>query len=529
MRMPDPLSEPPTSPFVGDASAELDRVQEALTSVAGELRARGERAGGSAQDVLEAAAMMAADPTLVDDVRTRIDAGSTGERAVFDAFGAYQTLLAEMGGYMAERATDLADVAQRIIARLRGVPAPGVPTSDTPFILIASDLAPADTATLDLDLVLALITRDGGPTSHTAILARSKSIPAIVGVTGILEVVEGSIVVADAASGIVTVDPDESAVADARQRIARTAESEALPLADGALADGTRVALLANLGSPDEAAAAVALGAEGVGLFRTEFLFLGRQDAPTVDEQRLAYTRLLEHFPGKKVVVRALDAGADKPLRFLTDSHEENPALGLRGLRALRAHDGVLRDQLTALVLAQEATEAELWVMAPMVADADETEWFVALGRELGLRTVGVMAEVPSIAVVADQVVAVCDFISIGTNDLTQYTMAADRMLGSVASYQDPWHPAVLRLVKSMGDAGVAAGTPVGVCGEAAADPELAVVLIGLGVTSLSMTPAALAEVRASLLEVTMDEARTRAARALDARTAPGAREAARG
>ena len=529
MRMPDPLSEPPTSPFVGDASAELDRVQEALTSVAGELRTRGERAGGSAQDVLEAAAMMAADPTLVDDVRTRIDAGSTGERAVFDAFGAYQTLLAEMGGYMAERATDLADVAQRIIARLRGVPAPGVPTSDTPFILIASDLAPADTATLDLDLVLALITRDGGPTSHTAILARSKSIPAIVGVTGILEVAEGSIVVADAASGIVTVDPDESAVADARQRIARTAESEALPLADGALADGTRVALLANLGSPDEAAAAVALGAEGVGLFRTEFLFLGRRDAPTVDEQRLAYTRLLEHFPGKKVVVRALDAGADKPLRFLTDSHEENPALGLRGLRALRAHDGVLRDQLTALVLAQEATEAELWVMAPMVADADETEWFVALGRELGLRTVGVMAEVPSIAVVADQVVAVCDFISIGTNDLTQYTMAADRMLGSVASYQDPWHPAVLRLVKSMGDAGAAAGTPVGVCGEAAADPELAVVLIGLGVTSLSMTPAALAEVRASLLEVTMDEARARAARALDARTAPGAREAARG
>ena len=529
IRMPDPLPEPPTSPFVGDASAELDRVQEALTSVAGELRARGERAGGSAQDVLEAAAMMAADPTLVDDVRTRIDAGSTGERAVFDAFGAYQTLLAEMGGYMAERATDLADVAQRIIARLRGVPAPGVPTSDTPFILIASDLAPADTATLDLDLVLALITRDGGPTSHTAILARSKSIPAIVGVTGILEVAEGSIVVADAASGIVTVDPDESAVADARQRIARTAESEALPLVDGALADGTRVALLANLGSPDEAAAAVALGAEGVGLFRTEFLFLGRQDAPTVDEQRLAYTRLLEHFPGKKVVVRALDAGADKPLRFLTDSHEENPALGLRGLRALRAHDGVLRDQLTALVLAQEATEAELWVMAPMVADADETEWFVALGRELGLRTVGVMAEVPSIAVVADQVVAVCDFISIGTNDLTQYTMAADRMLGSVASYQDPWHPAVLRLVKSMGDAGAAAGTPVGVCGEAAADPELAVVLIGLGVTSLSMTPAALAEVRASLLEVTMDEARARAGRALDARTAPGAREAARG
>ena len=529
LRMPDPLPEPSSTPFSGDTALELAGVQRALEFVRDELRARGESAGGDARDVLEAAAMMAADPTLVDDVRARIDTGSTGERAVFDAFGAHQVVLAEMGGYMAERAADLADVAQRIIARLRGVPAPGVPTSVTPFILVARDLAPADTATLDLDLVLALLTRDGGPTSHTAILARSKSIPAIVGVTGILDVEEGSMVVADAATGTVVVDPDESTLADARARIARVAEAQALPIVDGVLADGTPVALLANLGSPDEAAAAVELGAEGVGLFRTEFLFLGRQEAPTVDEQREAYTRLLEHFPGKKVVVRVLDAGADKPLRFLTDGDEENPALGLRGLRALRAHDQVLRDQLTALVLAEAATEADLWVMAPMVADADETEWFVALGRELGLKTVGVMAEVPSIAVVADQVVASCDFISIGTNDLTQYTLAADRTLGSVASYQDPWHPAVLRLVKSMGDAGAAAGTPVGVCGEAAADPDLAVVLVGLGVTSLSMSPAALADVRAALHEVTADEARTRAGLALTARTARGAREAARG
>ena len=529
LRMPDPLPEPSSTSFSGDAELELAGVQRALEFVRDELRARGENVGGDAKDVLEAAAMMAADPTLVDDVRARIDTGSTGERAVFDAFGAHQVVLAEMGGYMAERAADLADVAQRIIARLRGVPAPGVPTSDTPFILVARDLAPADTATLDLDLVLALITRDGGPTSHTAILARSKSIPAIVGVTGILDIEEGSMVVADAATGTVVVDPDESTMADARARIARVAEARALPIVDGVLADGTPVALLANLGSPDEAAAAVDLGAEGVGLFRTEFLFLGRQEAPTVDEQRESYTRLLEHFPGRKVVVRALDAGADKPLRFLTDADEENPALGLRGLRALRAHDQVLRDQLTALVLAEAATEADLWVMAPMVADADETEWFVALGRELGLKTVGVMAEVPSIAVVADQVVASCDFISIGTNDLTQYTLAADRTLGSVASYQDPWHPAVLRLIKSMGDAGAAAGTPVGVCGEAAADPDLAVVLVGLGVTSLSMSPAALADVRAGLREVTADEARARAGRALTARTARGAREAAQG
>ena len=249
--------------------------------------------------------------------------------------------------------------------------------------------------------------------------------------------------------------------------------------------------------------------------------------APTVEDQQAQYTELLSHFPGKKVVVRALDAGADKPLAFLNDAHEENPALGLRGLRALRASEQILRDQLQALVNAQSATEADLWVMAPMVADADETKWFVDYGKALGLKTVGVMAEIPSLAVVADQVAAVSDFVSIGTNDLTQYTLAADRMLGSVASYQDPWHPAVLRLVKLLGDAGAAAAKPVGVCGEAAADPQLAVVLVGLGVTTLSMTPAALADVRAELATVTLAQARARAAAALDATTAAEARTAA--
>jgi phosphotransferase system enzyme I (PtsI) len=236
---------------------------------------------------------------------------------------------------------------------------------------------------------------------------------------------------------------------------------------------------------------------------------------------------LLGHFPGRKVVVRALDGGADKPLSFLNDAHEENPALGLRGIRALRVSEQILRDQLTALALAAAETDAELWVMAPMVSDSEETDYFVSLGRELGLNTVGVMAEVPSLAVLADQVLEIADFVSIGTNDLTQYTLAADRMLGSVAHFQDPWHPAVLRLVKLLGDAGAAAGKPVGVCGEAAADPKLAIVLVGLGVTSLSMTPAALADVRAELRTVTLDEARARATRAIAAHSAAEARAAA--
>jgi phosphotransferase system enzyme I (PtsI) len=527
LRMPEPLPEPGTEGRTADAAAESASVATALAAVASDLTARGEKAGGEAKDVLDAQALMAQDPTLVEDVDQRIADGSTGERAVFEAFAAFQEMLVGMGGYMAERATDLGDVAQRVIASLRGVAAPGVPESDTPFVLVAPDLAPADTALLDLEKVLALITRDGGPTSHTAILARSKSIPAIVGVSGALDLADGTVVVADAVTGVVTVDPSADEVADAEQRIADRAAAAAAPLTDGALADGHAVPLLANLGSPDEAAGAVALGAEGVGLFRTEFLFLGNSTAPTVESQTASYTALLEAFPGRKVVVRALDAGADKPLSFLNDAHEENPALGLRGLRALRVKEQILRDQLSALAAAQAATTADLWVMAPMVSDAEETEYFVALGRELGLKTVGVMAEVPSLAVLADQIFSSADFVSVGTNDLTQYTLAADRMLGSVASYQDPWHPAVLRLVKALGDAGAAAGKPVGICGEAAADPLLAVVLVGLGATTLSMTPAALADVRLELGAHTLEQARALATAAIGATTASGARQAA--
>ena len=528
LRMPDPLPEPVDAAHSGDAAAEFATVQACLTAVAAELSAKGQKAGGVAKDVLDAASMMAQDPTLADDVKARIDAGKTGERAVFEAFAAFQDILIGMGGSMAERATDLGDVAQRVIAHLRGVPTPGVPTSDSPFILVAADLAPADTALLDLDKVLGLITRDGGPTSHTAILARSRSIPAIVGVTGALDLTNGTVVLLDGAAGLITTDPSEATLADARSRIDARAAASTIPIADGALADGTKVPLLANIGSPTEASEAVALGAEGVGLFRTELLFLHSTTAPSVAEQQQKYTELLSYFPGKKVVVRALDAGADKPLSFLGATHEGNPALGLRGLRALRASEQILLDQLTALKGAQDATQADLWVMAPMVADVEETTYFVTLAKSLGLTTVGVMAEVPSLAVMADQVLAAADFVSIGTNDLTQYTLAADRMLGSVAGYQDPWHPAVLRLVKLLGYAGAAAGKGVGICGEAAADPQLAVVLVGLGATTLSMTPAALADVRAELATVTLEQARAKAVAALGAATAAEARAAAR-
>ena len=253
-----------------------------------------------------------------------------------------------------------------------------------------------------------------------------------------------------------------------QNRAAARASAVSAPITDGALADGTPVPLLANLGNPDGAVDAVALGAEGVGLFRTEFLFLSSGSAPTIEQQQESYTKLLAAFPGKKVVVRVLDAGADKPLPFLNDAHEENPALGLRGIRALRASEDILREQLTALAQADAATRslpdgpADLWVMAPMIATVEETEYFTAIARDYGIRTAGVMVEVPSSALLADRILENADFASIGTNDLTQYTLAADRLLGSVASFQDPWHPAVLRLIREVGDAGRIHGKPVG-------------------------------------------------------------------
>ena len=525
--MASALEAPTSAPSSRTPEEEKTAVAAAVSAVAAELNARGERAGGSAQDVLEAQAMMAEDPTLEELVHGKIDEGSTGEYAVYTSFHEFAEQLKELGGYLGERAADLADVAQRIIAQLRGVSAPGVPEPGHPFVLVAPDLAPADTALLDLNQVLAVVTTDGGPTSHTAILAREKGIVAVVG-TGEIELAEGQMVIVDASQDLVIVDPTDEQLAEAAQRAADRAAAQSAPITPGALADGTSVPLLANLGSPAGAADAIALGAEGVGLFRTEFLFLSSDEAPSVESQKASYVELLTAFEGKKVVVRALDAGADKPLPFLTDDSEENPALGRRGIRALAHRENILRDQLTALAQADAETNAELWVMAPMIATVDETEYFTSLAKELGLKTTGVMVEVPSAAILATEILKSADFASIGTNDLVQYTMAADRLLGSVAHLQSPWHPAALRLIQMVADGGKANGKPVGVCGEAAADPLLAVVLVGLGVNTLSMSPSALADVRAELKKHTLEDAQRIAAAALATGNADQAKTAAR-
>lgn len=525
VRMPDPLPAPSTEPFTGDVAAEQQRAGEAIAAVQQELEQRASEATGSLKDVLEAQSMMAADPSIAQLVNTAIEDGKTAEQGVYGAFEQYAEVLKAMGGYMAERATDLADISQRIRAHLLGVPAPEVPTRDEPFVLVAHDLAPADTSKLDLDRVLAFVTRDGSPKAHTGIIAAEKGLPAVVACKGAEDIADGDLCIVDAGAQCVIVDPSDEELARAREEQQRQASIAAAPITDGALADGTRIQLLANIGKPADAEAALEHGAEGVGLFRTEFLFLDRDTAPSQEEQVADYIELMRPFSGKKVVARVLDAGADKPLSFLNDAAEANPALGMRGVRILREREELLRDQLTALREAAEQTGATLWVMAPMVADAADSEYFTSVARELGLTVAGSMVEVPSAALLAEQVLASSDFVSVGTNDLTQYTLAADRVLGTVANYQDPWHPAVLRLLAEVGAAGRKLGKPVGVCGEAAADPKLAVVLAGLGITSLSMAPPALAEVRATLLQYTAEQAQEIAARVLTASSAAHSRE----
>ncbi|MET3974091.1 phosphoenolpyruvate--protein phosphotransferase [Cellulosimicrobium sp. 4261] len=532
-RMPGSVAEPDPAPLPADASdADVDlavtQVLAAVTTVQEDLTARAARAEGAAAEVLGVTAAMAADPALARDAVGRVrELRATPARAVWDAAGVVVGRLEALGGLLAERARDVRDVRDRIVATLLGLPVPGVPDPGHPFVLVADDLAPADTAQLDPGRVLAVVTRGGGPTSHTAILARALGIPAVVAVEDALALRDGETVLVDGGLGTVERDPsdhDVAAVVAARgaRRARRRLDGP------GRTADGRRVELLANVADGADARAAAEAGAEGVGLFRTEVCFLGRTVEPTVDEQVAAYREVLAAFAGRKVVVRTLDAGADKPLPFVTPDAEPNPALGVRGLRTARRHPEVLDRQLTAVARAAEAESADVWVMAPMIATPDEAESFVALCADHGLATAGVMIEVPAAALGARWVLAKAAFASIGTNDLTQYTMAADREVSDLARLSTAWQPTVLALVGATGSGAALNGRPLGVCGEAAADPVLAPVLVGLGVTSLSMTPRALPDVAAVLAATTSDQCEELAFLALQQPTPDAARAAVR-
>ena len=532
-----PVIRPGARPAVDDASAaapvdesdrqgEVARFTSAAAAVANRLRERAAHASGAASEVLATTATLAQDRAWIAATEKRIGEGNPAVRAVTAAVDQFVTMFTQLGGLMAERVTDLRDIRDRVIAELNGLPEPGVPVPDVPSILCADDLAPVDTAGLDASLVVALATTLGGPTSHTAIIARQLGIPCVVAVEGLDAVPAGTMVLVDGSRGTVTVEPDEAAARHAVDVARGEADLAKTWTGPGATADGHVVAILANVQDGAAARAARETPAEGVGLFRTELCFLNRSTEPSVDEQAQIYGDVLEAFDGRKVVIRTLDAGSDKPLKFVGHPDEANPALGVRGIRIADGNPGILTRQLEGIAAAAQATGSAPWVMAPMIATPAEAKAFADEARSHGL-TPGVMIEVPAAALLADRILEHVDFLSIGTNDLTQYTMAADRMSAELATLTDPWQPAVLALVAMAAKAGAAVNKPVGVCGEAAADPQLACVLVGLGVSSLSAAAAAVSGVGAKLAQVTLAQCREAADAALATATAAEARAAA--
>lgn len=483
-----------------EAAAAFDR---AASQVAAGLQKRAETAEDHAAEVLRMTAGLATDRGWHRQVKKGIQAGVPAVQATMAATEKFIDMFEKAGGLMAERTTDLRDVRDRVIARLQGLPEPGIPVMDHPVVLLGDDLSPADTAGLRVEDYVAIVTRGGGPTSHTSIIARQLGIPCIVAARDLDQVPEGAEILVDGSIGSISLDVDRdravAMVKEDRVRIERIRQWQG----PGRTNDGVPVQLLANVQDGATALTAAQGFAEGIGLFRTELLFLDTPIEPSVAEQAESYAKVFEAFPAGKVVVRTLDAGSDKPVPFATLSEEFNPALGVRGIRVTGHNEDLMFNQLDAIAKAKEAYPGtEAWVMAPMVSTIPEAEWFAGLCRERGLKP-GIMIEVPAAVVLIEKFMAVVDFVSIGTNDLTQYTMAADRMSPHLAQYTDPWQPAVLELIYRTAEAGRRLSKPAGVCGEAAADPVLACVLIGMGITSLSMASSAIPSVGAQLEQVT--------------------------
>jgi phosphoenolpyruvate-protein phosphotransferase len=524
---PRPRPQATAGPAPADPIREHERLDAALSEATGQLESLAERlgddVGAEEAAIFTAHAAFAADPELAAMAHASVDGGAAAEDAVRDAFGTFRDLLsASADEYLSARAADLDDVSDRVVGILTGATR-ALPTERC--VVVAHDLAPSDTAELPRELVAGVICEAGSPTSHAAILARSLGIPAVVGAGDILGRVDlGTVLAVDGATGEILIDPDEGD----RERYAKlaTAEAErreelgALRDLPGQTADGVHVELAANVNDPGALDRALESGAQGSGLVRTEFLFLDSAQAPTVEEQTAYYRRVLDAFPGQRVVFRTLDIGADKPVPFITRPPEENPALGVRGLRLGLAEPRLLTDQLRALLRAADPDRAaagetgRMAVMFPMVATLDEVEQARAVlatvaaeeGVDPDTIEVGVMIEVPAAALAARRLAARVDFMSIGTNDLLQYLFAVDRLNPDVAGIPDIFDPDVLGLIGSVCSAAAEHGAWVGVCGEAAAEPRAAAAFVGLGVTELSMTPNAVPGVKDKLRRHTRAE-----------------------
>jgi phosphoenolpyruvate-protein phosphotransferase (PTS system enzyme I) len=489
-----------------EVEAELQRFKEAVETVAASLSETGDklRAAGGEEEagIFDFHVEIAGDPELASAVEERVGNLESPEAAVLVVGEEYAAEYAAMDDeYLAARADDVRDVAGQISARLIGRGASAFESLETPSVVLARSLAPSDTARIQKGMALGFVTAEGSRTSHVSIMARSMGIPAVVGVGPALEeTIDAKTVAVDGGEGYAITDPDAETVAEF-ERISGALAKERADLdeyrhIEASTSDGQRIEVAANLGSASEADDALEWGAEGVGLFRTEFLFMERDDLPSEDEQYEAYNAVARAFGEKPVIVRTLDVGGDKDLPGVDQGDEENPFLGWRGIRMSLDTPELFEPQLRAVLRA--AASGNLKVMFPMVADVGELKAakarlqecrrdLVSEGVEIGQVETGVMIETPAAAVCAAELAAESAFFSLGTNDLVQYTLAADRGNERLRRLQNADHPALLALIRHTCEAASAAGIPVGVCGEAAGEPEMIPKLVELGVTELSM------------------------------------------
>lgn len=523
--------------FAG-ASVEQTRLQEAIEEARGQLIAlknRMTKYSAEEADIFDAHLELLDDPELLEQVLAKLETKQSAAQAWQTTIEARAKVISELGDpLLAAREADLHDVSYRVLRCMVGAEDQRLDDVDGPVVVIAHDLSPSETATLDKEKVCGFCTAAGGPTAHSAIIARAMGIPAVVSAgPEVLEIANRTLVIVNGDDGTIVVDPDESTRLQAENAVKRfhrqRKAAEKLATKPAITTDGHRVEIAANIGGLDDARKAAESGAEGVGLLRTEFLFLEREQEPTEEEQFDVYRDIVQVLRGKPVIIRTLDIGGDKPLPYMPMASEQNPFLGERGIRLCINKPELLTSQLRAIL--RSASFGPLRIMFPMISDLSEFEKVrtivEAVRSELSAPEVelGVMIEVPSAALTAGALAPVVDFFSIGTNDLTQYTLAIDRMHSKLASRLDGLHPAVLCLIDRVVQAAVKNGKWVGVCGELASDMQAIPLLVGLGVHELSVTVPAVAGVKAKVRSLSLRQAQDLAEKALQCATADQVRE----
>lgn len=535
------LTEPDlsfTKISVEDTDNEISRLEEALEVSTKEIELIKETAlknlGEEEAQVFEAHLMVLSDPELVGQVKDAITSQKVNaEHALKEVSDMFISIFAGMedNPYMQERAADIRDVSKRILANLLGVKIPSPATIKDEVVVVAGDLTPSDTAQLNRQYVKAFVTDIGGRTSHSAIMARSLEIPAIVGTKEITSLAkDGDLIIIDGLSGDVFLNPSEEVVAEYRAKAeafaAQQAEWEKLKDADTFTKDGHQVELAANIGTPKDLEGVIHNGAEGVGLYRTEFLYMDSHDMPTEEDQFEAYKAVLEGMNGKPVVVRTMDIGGDKELPYLPLPHEMNPFLGYRAIRISLNEPEMFRTQLRALLRA--SVYGKLRIMFPMIATLNDFRGAKALLLEEKAKLVaegvavsddiqvGIMIEIPAAAVLAHQFAKEVDFFSIGTNDLIQYTMAADRMNERVSYLYQPYNPSILTLIKHVIDSAHKEGKWAGMCGEMAGDQTAVPLLVGLGLDEFSMSASSVLKTRSLISKLTLEDMKALADKAIN-------------